>query len=162
VQRLMGTIGQPLRWLAAAVLVGLATRTVVFAVRRFRSPRPASEAQHDPAGGSQERPRASLTHVGASPWRTYAMLVGLTAVNPSTVATFGAIVVGHRLTGSPLWLAATGFALAAFAASAAWQLTLVTGGSVLGRLLSGPRGQLAVASVSALLMVALAVASLAR
>ena len=79
-----------------------------------------------------------------SPLRTYALLVVLTAVNPATIATFAAVVVGHRLAGSPLWLAALVFGMGAFGASAGWQLTLVAAGSMLGRVLSGRRGQLAV------------------
>jgi arginine exporter protein ArgO len=93
---------------------------------------------------------------GPAALRTYALLVGLTAVNPATIATFGAIVVGHRLAGSPRWLAGIVFGAGAFAASAAWQLLLVASGTVLGRVLSGPRGQLAVASASAAVMLLLA------
>jgi arginine exporter protein ArgO len=87
-------------------------------------------------------------------------LLGLTAVNPATVVTFGAVVVGHQLAGSPELGAATVFALGAFAASATWQVLLVGGGSLLGRLLSGARGQLAVASVSAAAMLVLAAVTL--
>ena len=89
--------------------------------------------------------------------RTYLTLVGLTAANPATIATFAAIVVGHRVSGSPVWLALAVFAIGAFAASAAWQLTLVSAGSMLGRVLSGPRGQLVVASSSAAMMLVLAI-----
>ena len=54
------------------------------------------------------------------------------------------------------------FAVGAFVASAAWQLLLVGGGSFLGRLLAGRRGQLGIAVCSAVLMLGLAVAVLVR
>ena len=54
------------------------------------------------------------------------------------------------------------FALGALAASAIWQLLLVGGGSVLGRLLRGRRGQLGIALGSAAIMLGLAVAVLIR
>ena len=49
------------------------------------------------------------------------------------------------------------FALGAFVASAVWQLLLVGGGSLLGRLLSGRRGQLGIAIASAAIMLGLAI-----
>jgi arginine exporter protein ArgO len=57
------------------------------------------------------------------------------------------------------WLAVGLFALGAFVASAVWQL-LVGGGSLLGRLLAGRRGQLGIAVASALIMLGLAAAVL--
>jgi hypothetical protein len=51
---------------------------------------------------------------------------------------------------------------AAFAASASWQLLVASGGSLLGRLLAGPRGRLGTALVSSGLIVALAVELLLR
>ena len=50
------------------------------------------------------------------------------------------------------------FVLAAFAASASWQLLIAAGGSVVGRILTGPRGRLATALVSSALIAGLAVA----
>jgi arginine exporter protein ArgO len=47
------------------------------------------------------------------------------------------------------------FALGAFSASAMWQLMLAGGGSLLGRLLHGRRGQLGISLGSALIMLAL-------
>jgi arginine exporter protein ArgO len=49
------------------------------------------------------------------------------------------------------------FVLAAFAASASWQLLLAAGGSAVGRFLTGPRGRLATAFGSSVLIAALAV-----
>ena len=136
-----------LTWLAALVLVVLAVRTLGQAVRRYRSAAPAvAEAGRAGSAG-----------------RAYLALVGLTAVNPATVITFSAVVLG-RPTGdaAPTWSAVGLFAVGALVASAAWQLLLVGGGSVLGRLLGGRRGQLAIAVASALLMLGLAGAVLLR
>ena len=131
--------------LAALVLLGLAIRTLQQALRRYRSVVP-------PVSGAG-RP--------SSPLRAYAALAGLTAVNPATVITFTAVVLGRQAGAAGLsWLAVGLFALGAFAASAAWQLLLVGGGSLLGRLLSGRRGQLGIAVASALIMLGLAVAVL--
>jgi arginine exporter protein ArgO len=128
--------------LAALVLVALALRTLQQAVRRYRAVTP-------PVAGAGRLP---------SPLRAYAALVGLTAVNPATVITFSAVALGRPVGDSGLsWLAVGLFALGAFVASAVWQLLLVGGGSLLGRLLSGRRGQLGIAITSALIMLGLAV-----
>jgi arginine exporter protein ArgO len=136
-----------LTWLAAAVLVVLAVRTLVQALRRYRS----------------ETPAVARAGRAANAGRAYLGLVGLTAVNPATVITFSAVVLGRPGGDIGLtWTALLLFAVGAFVASAAWQLLLVGGGSVLGRLLAGRRGQLAIAVASATLMLALAVAVLVR
>jgi arginine exporter protein ArgO len=49
------------------------------------------------------------------------------------------------------------FVLAAFAASASWQLLLAGGGALLGRVLTGRRGRLVTALVSSAVILALAV-----
>ncbi len=131
--------------LAVVVLVVLAARTAQLAVRRYRAA----------AVGLPAEP--PLT-----PGRAYLMLVGLTAVNPATVLTFAAVVLGRSAAGaasgplSVLW-----FAVGAFAASACWQLALVGGGALLGRVLRDRKAQLAIALCSAALMLGLAVAVLA-
>ena len=145
VERVVGRVAGPLHVVAALLLVGLAVRTVVLAVRRAGS---STGPVPSPSTGSG-RERSVL--------RAYLTMIGLTAINPSTIATFAAIVGGHRLTGSPPWAALVVFAGAAFLASAGWQLLLVGSGSVLGRVLSGRRGQLVVACSSAALMIVLAV-----
>lgn len=130
-----------LRWIAASVLVGIAIRTALLAVRRYRD-----------GGGAVGRQR-ELT-----PARAYASLVALTAVNPATLITFAAVAVGRSSSlGSSTTLAVALFAIGAFAASAAWQLLLTGGGNLLGRLLNGPRGQLTISACSAVIMLALAV-----
>jgi threonine/homoserine/homoserine lactone efflux protein len=132
---------------AALVLVVLAILTLQRAIRRYRAVAPP------------------ISRAGrlASPPRAYAALVGLTAVNPATVITFSAVVLGRPLENAGVsWLAIGAFTVGAFAASAAWQLLLVGSGSLLGRLLAGRHGQLAIACASALLMLGLAVAVLLR
>ena len=133
--------------LAPLVLVGLAIRTLQQAVRRYRVVAP-------PVSGAGRL---------AGPVRAYAALVALTAVNPATVITFSAVALGRPAGNAGLsWLAIGLFTLGAFAASAAWQLLLVGGGSLLGRLLGGRRGQLGIAVASAALMLGLSVAVLLR
>lgn len=130
-----------LRWIAASVLVGIAIRTALLAVRRYRD-----------GGGAVGR------HRELTPARAYASLVALTAVNPATLITFAAVAVGRSSSlGSSTTLAVALFAIGAFAASAAWQLLLTGGGNLLGRLLNGPRGQLTISACSAVIMLALAV-----
>ncbi|WP_171905377.1 LysE family transporter, partial [Cellulosimicrobium cellulans] len=96
------------------------------------------------------------------PVRAYAQLLALTVVNPATVVYFAAVVVGARATaGEPGGTAgAAAFVTGAFLASASWQLLLASGGAVLGRRLSGPRGRLATGLVSAVVMLVLVVALL--
>lgn len=48
------------------------------------------------------------------------------------------------------------FVLAAFVASASWQLLLAVGGALLGRVLTGPRGRLLTSLVSSGVIVGLA------
>ena len=133
-----------LTWLAALVLVVLAVRTLQQAVLRYRAAMPAvAQAGRATSAG-----------------RAYLGLFGLTAVNPATVITFSAVVLGRPVDAAGLTPTVLLFAVGAFVASAAWQLLLAGGGSVLGRLLAGRRGQLAIAAASALLMLGLAVAVL--
>ncbi len=133
---------------AASVLVVVALRTLHRAIGRYRNA------------------TADRIAVGArlSPLRAYATLVAMTAVNPATVITFAAVVLG-RSAGDPTgadWRMVVLFAVGAFAASTAWQLLLAGGGSLLGRLLMGRRGQLAISLGSAGIMLALAAAVLVR
>jgi len=77
--RLIEPVGAPLRWVAAAVLVGLAARTAVTAVRHHRDPTLA-------------RSDRGLT----TPGRAYLGLLGLTLLNPATIVYFGALVLGRQ------------------------------------------------------------------
>jgi arginine exporter protein ArgO len=130
--------------LAALVLVVLAIHTFVQAVSRSRT----------------TTPTVTRTERAASPGRAFLALVGLTAVNPATILTFSAVVLGRPGGDAGVTWPVVVFTVGAFVASAAWQLLLVGGGSVLGRVLAGRRGQLAIGAASALLMLGLAVAVL--
>ncbi len=143
VQRIAGA----LTIAAAIVLLLVATRTLQLALRRYR------RADADGISGP-----GRLT-----PLRAYGTLIAMTAVNPATVVTFAAVVLGRSAgDGSFDWATVVLFAVGAFAASATWQLVLVSGGSLLGRLLSGRRGQLGISICSAVIMLGLAIAVLVR
>jgi arginine exporter protein ArgO len=130
-----------LKWSAVSVLVVVAIRTLLLAVRRYRGHRDAVD-----------RPR-DLT-----PARAYGSLAALTAVNPATLITFAAVAVGRSSTGGTSTPPAVAlFAIGAFAASAVWQLLLTGGGNLLGRLFTGRRGQLGISASSALIMLGLSV-----
>jgi arginine exporter protein ArgO len=136
--RLIEPIGTPLRWAAAAILTGLAVRTAVTAVRQYR------------------RPALARSGPGLStPGRAYLGLLGLTLLNPATIVYFGALVLGRQSAAESagrqvVWVAA------AFLASASWQLLIAGSGSLVGRMLTGPRGRLGTALVSSLVIVVLA------
>ncbi|HST50127.1 LysE family transporter, partial [Jatrophihabitans sp.] len=91
------------------------------------------------------------------PARAYATLAGLTLINPATLIYFVALVVGLRAGSAPSALGQAVFVAAAFAASASWQLLLVGGGALLGRVLTGGRGQRVTAVASGVLIGVLAV-----
>src|SRR5690606_24081361 len=135
-------IAVPLRWLATTVLFGLAVRTAVVALRQHRAP----PGQVDP------RP--------TTPVRAFFGFLGLTLLNPLTIVYFGALVLGRQGAGALGPLGDVVFALAAFAASASWQLVLAGGGTVLGRVLTGRRGRLITALVSSAVIAGLAVRTL--
>src|SRR5690606_15744986 len=65
--RLIEPIGTPLRWAAAAILIGLAAKTAVTAVRHNREPTTARSSQGLP-----------------TPGRAYLGLLSLTLLNPAT------------------------------------------------------------------------------
>lgn len=144
-QPLLRRIADPLAVVAALVLVAVAVRTLHQAVRRYRDAVLAVEA-----------PRL------LSAPRAFLMLVGLTAVNPTTVVTFVAVVLGRGGSETSSGWSVLLFALGALVASAAWQLLLTGGGTVLGRLFGGRRAQLGIASLSAAVVLALAVVVLLR
>ncbi|MFB7455403.1 LysE family transporter [Streptomyces sp. NPDC056188] len=123
------TVIVPLRWASALLLATLAVRGAAGALRRYREHRTATRTAPPPP----------------SPARAYLALLGLTLLNPATLLYFAALVLGTHAT-APSDRAV--FVLAAFAASTSWQLLLAGGGTLLGRALTGPRGQLATALVS--------------
>lgn len=146
VARLVEPVSGTLRWAAAVVLVGLAARTAYTAWRTRAGDRPRT-----PAGDR------GLT----TPTRAYIGLLALTMLNPATVVYFTALVLGRQAddgsTGTVGTVGGVVFVAAAFLASASWQLLLAAGGTVLGRVLTGPRGRFATAIGSSVVIAALAV-----
>jgi threonine/homoserine/homoserine lactone efflux protein len=85
--------------------------------------------------------------------------VALTAVNPTTAATFAGLMVGLPAVvnpSPPVPGARVLFVAGAFAASLAWQSTLAAGGALLGHRLS-PRARTITTIVGQLLVLALAI-----
>lgn len=132
-----------LRWISAVVLLAVAAQTTVSAIRRYRS---------SPAFQGERPGRAVMT-----PARAYPALVVMTLVNPTTVVYFTALVLGSRAGSAFDWADRAAFVVAAFVASASWQLLLAGGGALLGRAVTGRRRQLGTALASSALVVALAV-----
>lgn len=134
--QLLEPITVELHWVAAIVLVVLAVRTALSAFRV----------------------KSTVERTGfARPVRTYFALLGLTVLNPATIVYFGALVVGGQAEAAGNLGTGLVFVLAAFLASASWQLLLAGGGSLVGRVLSGPRGQRVTALVSSVVIIVLAV-----
>lgn len=96
--------------------------------------------------------------------RAYLGLLGITMMNPVTIIYFAALVLASQGTvqggAAPDHGARAVFVLAAFTASASWQLLLAGGGVLLGRVLTGPRGRLGTALVSSAVILGLAVQQL--
>ena len=129
-------------WLRAAsalVLLGIAALTV------WLGRRSTGRSAAAPASARELRP-----------WQAFAAFLALTAVNPTTVVYFVAVVIGnpHLADG---WAEGLVFVLAAFVASASWQLFLAVLGAVLGRSVTSHRGRVVTAWVSGLVIAALAV-----
>ncbi|MFE7760819.1 LysE family transporter [Streptomyces sp. NPDC057438] len=131
----------PLRWVSALVLLVLAARGAVTALRQYRAGRLTIRTQRDPV----------------SPARAYVALLGITLLNPTTVVYFAALVLGSRATDAVSPLEQGVFVLAAFLASASWQLLLAGGGALLGRALTGHRGRLVTGLLSSAVIAVLAV-----
>jgi arginine exporter protein ArgO len=132
----------PLQWLSAVVLVGLAATGAVRAVRRYRA--------HRLAGISQEMP------VGAR--AAYLGMLGMTLLSPMTMIYFAALVLGGSGTSTdPSVVERIVFVVAAFVASASWQLSLAGSGALLGRALTGGLGRLLTALASCVVIVLLSV-----
>ncbi|MFF6911000.1 LysE family transporter [Streptomyces sp. NPDC012466] len=130
----------PLRWICVLVLLALAAWGAVTALREYRGHRLATRTAPAPP----------------SPARAYLGLLGITLLNPTTVIYFAALVLGSQATGPVGPLEQGVFVLAAFAASASWQVLLAGSGALLGRALTGHRGRLATALVASAVMTALA------
>ncbi|WP_148256706.1 LysE/ArgO family amino acid transporter [Kribbella flavida] len=137
----LAPITTPLKWISVAVLLTLAARGAVTAFTQHR--------------------RIQSTNNSAvplpTPIRAYITLLGMTLLNPTTIIYFTALVLGGQDTTTPTYLEQSLFILAAFAASASWQLLLSGSGALLGRLLTSPRARLLTALASSALITALAV-----
>ncbi len=81
-QALVNEASDWLEWVATVVLAAVAVRTLLVALRRYRS-----------IGGRVGRPGM------LSPARAYFSLVALTALNPATLITFAAVVIGRSQSG---------------------------------------------------------------
>jgi arginine exporter protein ArgO len=95
----------------------------------------------------------------ATPWtplRAWLTFAAITAVNPATVLYFAAIVLGGtvRIDGPAEGAV---FVLAAFAASASWQVFVASIGTGLGAWVTSPRGRRTTGVLAALAIAALAV-----
>ncbi|MER7515088.1 LysE family transporter [Streptomyces sp. NPDC126499] len=139
---LLTPVMTPLRWASAVVLVALAVRAGVLAVRTYR------------AGALASRDDGAT---GLTPGRAYVTFLGITILNPMTVIYFAALILATGPDAPATLAERTVFVLAALLASASWQLLLTTGGSLLGRALAGPRGRLVTALASSTLITVLAV-----
>ncbi len=128
-------LATPLRWIAVGVLLLLAGRALVAARRQ-------------PAGGAAGPPPAPR------PLAVFGQFVALTAINPGTLISFTALVIGARL-GSTLTVAGRAmFVLGTFVASTSWQLLLAGAGALLGRVLEGRRAVLGYLSAALLAVLA--------
>lgn len=91
----------------------------------------------------------------------YLLFLGITAVNPTTVVYFAAVVLGNQHLVSSATEGVV-FVTAAFLASASWQLVLAGGGAALGRVATGHRAHLVTGLVSAVVIALLAVHTMLR
>ncbi|GIG41297.1 LysE family transporter [Cellulomonas phragmiteti] len=128
----------PVRWAAAAVLV-------VVALLLLR-PATAREVAPDPA----------VTGRAMTPGRAFALVLAATAVNPATVVYFVALTSGSAATTLTAPAQRVAFVVAAFVASASWQLLLGSAGAWAGTRLTGPRGRRWTSVVGALVVLLLA------
>lgn len=115
---------EPLRWVSVVVLFALGFFLVLPAFRR---------EQLEPG---VEQPRVQPSAVGA-----FFTVAGITLVNPVTLIYFAALASSLKMDASASVVGPVTFVVAAFAASASWQLFLTTAGSSIGRVLTGPRGK---------------------
>lgn len=131
----LAPIEEPLQWISIAALLAIAALTLLHALRPTAA-----------AGAGARR----WTPVKA--WLTF---VGITAINPATVVYFAAIVLGGtvQIDGPAQGCA---FVVAAFAASASWQIFIASIGTGLGAWVSGPRGRRTTGIVAAAVIAALA------
>ncbi|PSK66162.1 hypothetical protein B0E53_01906 [Micromonospora sp. MH33] len=143
VAAVIAPVAEPLRLVAAAVLFALAAHGAWRALRSRLAARAAAVNRGlDTAG------------------RAFGGILALTLLNPATVIYFAALVLGRNDATGRNPVGAGLFVLGAFLASASWQLLIAGGGTLVGRVLTGPRGRLVTALASSAIIAALAVATL--
>jgi arginine exporter protein ArgO len=135
---LLQPVAQPMRWTAAVVLLALAAKGLADAVRRSLD------------AGSVQRVEEKR------PLNVYLQFLGLTVLNPLTIVYFSTLVLALR---NDDWPAMGGllFVVAAFAASASWQVLIAVGGALVGRVLTSDRGRLGTALIGNGVIIFLAV-----
>jgi arginine exporter protein ArgO len=139
----------PLRAAAVVVLAGLALRGFRSVARDVEH---ARERESEPAGVPGQVPAVDTRR---SPGRTYAAFLGITLLNPMTIAYFAALILGLGGTGSgPVEKVA--FVAGAFGASISWQTLIAAAGAALHRRLA-PRLRLVVGVVGNVIVLAFAV-----
>ncbi len=139
--RQVHALAGPLHWAAGTLLALIAAWMAVAAAHRYRTP-PAA-------------PRTGLTL--RTPLRAYIALATVTVVNPLTMLYWAALVLGHQASATAFTPAqGAAFVAAVTAASASWQLVLVSGGKLIGTLATSRRGTLTIALTSSLLIASIA------
>lgn len=130
----------PVRWVAAGVLVVVAALLLKPALVR---------SDDTPSPAAADSP-------GMTPTRAFTLVLAATALNPATVVYFVALTSGAATTTLTTPAHRVAFVLAAFVASASWQLLLGSAGAWAGTRLTGPRGRRWTAVVGSLVVLALA------
>jgi arginine exporter protein ArgO len=145
--RQIHAVAAQLHWASGVLLAAVAAWMAVAAVRRYRA------SGTTPDGAWRFR----------TPLRAYTALAAVTVLNPLTVVYWAALVLGRQASADDLTPAQAGvFVLAVVAASASWQLLLVSGGALVGRVVGSRRGMLVISLASSLLIAALAAQMLSR
>jgi arginine exporter protein ArgO len=133
-------VAVPLRYLAALILAALATRIALTAIRHQR----------------KQDTRPLYRGVLTKPAGAYTGFLGMTLLNPFTIIYFTSLVVSQQGQIGTTPVAAGAYIAAIFAASASWFLLLAASGALLGRFITGRRGQVLTGLVSSLVIGGLA------
>jgi arginine exporter protein ArgO len=130
----------PLRCVAALILAALATRIAITAIRHQR----------------EQDARPLYRGVLTKPAGAYVAFLGMTLLNPFTIIYFTSLVVSRQDKIGTNPATAGAYIAAIFAASASWFLLLAVSGAMLGRFITGRRGQVVTGLVSSLVIGVLA------
>src|SRR6266700_585 len=152
--------------IGAAAGLGAATLDGGFALAAVAGGAGLARQVQAVAGVRRYRSPATIARVGLAlhtPLRAYTALAAITAVNPLTVIYWAALLLGRQASTAAFTPAEAGaFVGAVVAASASWQLVLVSGGRLIGRLASSRRGMLAISLASSLLITGIAAQTLSQ